>query len=183
MSELPARLKTMRALRGLTQRQLAKKMNVSPSTIALYETGDRNPDPQMLKRLADCLDCSVDYLLGRTVLDGSKKLDGTHKLNGEKPTKGVETEAAHRTDDPAPPQARKKEYSYEEYVLSAPSLDKAAIRINELYESYIINKEYALNLHRLAYEKYGLPPAPGSEPAAHHVSGKPATGVFDDDKK
>lgn len=119
MSELPARLKAMRDLRGLTQRQLAKKMNVSPSTIALYETGDRNPDPQMLKRLADCLDCSVDYLLGRTVLDGSKKLDGTHKLNGEKPTKGVETEAAHRTDDPMselPEEAKKSLEEFKEFI-------------------------------------------------------------------
>lgn len=119
MSELPARLKAMRDLRGLTQRQLAKKMNVSPSTIALYETGDRNPDPQMLKRLADCLDCSVDYLLGRTVLDGSKKLDGTHKLYGEKPTKGVETEAAHRTDDPMselPEEAKKSLEEFKEFI-------------------------------------------------------------------
>ncbi|NPV92093.1 MAG: helix-turn-helix transcriptional regulator [Firmicutes bacterium] len=119
MSELPARLKAMRDLRGLTQRQLAKKMNVSPSTIALYETGDRNPDPQMLKRLADCLDCSVDYLLGRTVLDGSRKLDGTYKLNGEKTNKGLETEAAHRADDPMselPDEAKKSLEEFKEFI-------------------------------------------------------------------
>jgi len=104
----------------------------------MYETGKREPDYELLCKIADYFGVTTDYIFCRT-------------------------------DDPAPPQARKKEYSYEEYVLSALSLDKAAIRINELYESYKINKEYALNLHRLAYEKYGLPPAPGSEPAAHHV--------------
>lgn len=69
MSELPARLKTMRALRGLTQRQLAKKMNVSPSTIALYETGDRNPDPQIniacAVRVSVSTFCAASILLNR----------------------------------------------------------------------------------------------------------------------
>ncbi|MGI6588602.1 MAG: helix-turn-helix domain-containing protein [Peptococcia bacterium] len=65
MNVLPKRLKIIRKHRGWTQRQLAKMLNISPSTIALYETGDRNPDPTMLKKLADLLDCSVDWLLGR----------------------------------------------------------------------------------------------------------------------
>lgn len=66
MNVLSKRLKAMRMKRGLTQRQMATKLNISPSSIALYETGGRNPDPDMLKRLADFLGCSTDYLLGRT---------------------------------------------------------------------------------------------------------------------
>jgi transcriptional regulator with XRE-family HTH domain len=110
MSELPARLKAMRDLRGLTQRQLAKKMNVSPSTIALYETGDRNPDPQMLKRLADCLDCSVDYLLGRT----------EHKAPNTNKPGSSEVIAAHRADDPMndlPEEAQRILDEFKEYIL------------------------------------------------------------------
>lgn len=149
---LAKRLKELRKVKKISQRELAKILKISSGAVGMYETGKREPDYELLCKIADYFGVTTDYIFCRT-------------------------------DDPAPPQARKKEYSYEEFVLSAPSLDKAAIRINELYESYIINKEYALNLHRLAYEKYGLPPAPGSEPAAHHVSGKPATGVFDDDKK
>lgn len=88
MNVLPERLKTIRQDRGLTQREVAKKMHISPSSIALYETGDRNPDPLMLKRLADFFDCSVDWLLGRVDL---KDLQGYKK---------TEILAAHRRDDP-----------------------------------------------------------------------------------
>lgn len=66
MNVLGKRLGEMRKKRGLTQRQLADKLNVSHGRISLYETGDRSPDPEMLKRLADFLGCSTDYLLGRT---------------------------------------------------------------------------------------------------------------------
>lgn len=66
MSNLQERLKTLRNNNKLTQRQLAKKLNISPSTVALYETGDRNPDMTMLKRIADFFNVSVDYLLGQT---------------------------------------------------------------------------------------------------------------------
>lgn len=63
---LPERLKEARKQKKFTQRQLAAKLDVAPSTIALYETGDRKPDPAMLNKLADCLGVSIDWLLGRT---------------------------------------------------------------------------------------------------------------------
>jgi transcriptional regulator with XRE-family HTH domain len=65
MSRLSERLKLLRKQRKLTQRELAIKLNTSPSRIALYETGDRNPDPEMINILADFFDVSADYLLGR----------------------------------------------------------------------------------------------------------------------
>lgn len=106
MEILPQRLKQAREKRGLTQRQLAALLNVSPSTIALYETGDRKPDPAMLRRLADALDCTADYLLGRV---DDRNLSFT---NG--------TLAAHRTDDPLkdlPEEARKSLEEFQEYIL------------------------------------------------------------------
>lgn len=66
MSVLGKRIGELRKKRGLTQRQLADKLQVSHGRISLYETGDRSPDPEMLKKLADFFGCSVDYLLGRT---------------------------------------------------------------------------------------------------------------------
>ena len=66
MNVLGKRIGEMRKKRGLTQRQLADKLKVSHGRISLYETGDRSPDPEMLKKLADFFGCSVDYLLGRT---------------------------------------------------------------------------------------------------------------------
>jgi len=39
---------------------------MSQSTIALYETGDRKPDPDTINKIADFFDVSTDYLLGRS---------------------------------------------------------------------------------------------------------------------
>jgi len=114
------RLRQLRKEKGLTQAELAKLLSIGESTVSFYESGKRQPDYETLIRLAEVFNVSVDYLLGRTVLDGSKKLDGTHKLNGEKPTKGVETEAAHRTDDPMselPEEARKSLEEFKEFIL------------------------------------------------------------------
>ncbi len=83
-------------------------MNISPSSIALYETGDRNPDPLMLKRLADFFDCSVDWLLGRIDV---KDFSG-HK--------GIEILAAHRCDDPfkeLPLEARRSLAEFQEFIM------------------------------------------------------------------
>lgn len=66
MSTLGPRLKQLRESRGLTQRQLAAELNVSPSTIALYEIGRRKPEPAMLAKIADRFGVPLDYLLGRT---------------------------------------------------------------------------------------------------------------------
>jgi transcriptional regulator with XRE-family HTH domain len=63
---LKDRLKTLRNEKNLTQRELARLLNLSPSTIAMYETGQRFPDPETLKKIADFFNVSIDYLLGRT---------------------------------------------------------------------------------------------------------------------
>lgn len=43
------RLKSLRRGANLTQKQLADKLNISPSTIAMYEGGKRDPDTDTLK--------------------------------------------------------------------------------------------------------------------------------------
>lgn len=49
---------------GLTQEQLASKLDVTPSCIAMWETGNRKPDIINLKKLAHILGCTTDELLG-----------------------------------------------------------------------------------------------------------------------
>lgn len=58
-------LKELRCRAGLTQAELSKKLNISPSTVGMWEKGYRSPDYEMLKRIADFFDVSADYLLGR----------------------------------------------------------------------------------------------------------------------
>lgn len=59
------RLKLARKEKRLTQRQLASKLGIVHSTIALYETGERKPDLEMLCKIADFFAVSTDWLLGR----------------------------------------------------------------------------------------------------------------------
>lgn len=60
------RLKELRKINKLTQKQLAKIMNVDCSAVTKWETGKANPDFEKQQILADYFGVSVDYLLGRT---------------------------------------------------------------------------------------------------------------------
>ena len=62
----PQRLKAARDLRGYSQEQLAERSGLQASAISHFETGNRKPSFDNLKRLADALGVSTDYLLGRT---------------------------------------------------------------------------------------------------------------------
>jgi len=60
------RLKQLRKENSLTQKELADKLNISKGSIAMYETGKRSPDNEILSIIADFFDVSTDYLLGRS---------------------------------------------------------------------------------------------------------------------
>ena len=60
------RLLEIRKKKRISQLKMALDLNVSQNTISRYETGDREPDLDMLVRLADYLQVSLDYLLERT---------------------------------------------------------------------------------------------------------------------
>lgn len=59
------RLRKTRLDRGLSQTDLAKQAGFQPSAISHFETGSRSPSFDNLRRLADALGVSIDYLLGR----------------------------------------------------------------------------------------------------------------------
>src|ERR1700731_2760093 len=61
----PARLKQARELRGLNQGEVASRSGMQASAISHFETGGRKPSFDNLRRLADALDVTTDYLLGR----------------------------------------------------------------------------------------------------------------------
>lgn len=60
------RLRQLRELNNITQSQLAKQINASQSKIAMWETGNRDPNSEDIIYLADLFKVSTDYLLGRT---------------------------------------------------------------------------------------------------------------------
>lgn len=66
MAEFENRIKQLRKEKNIYQKELAEVIGVSSGAIAMYETGKRSPDKEILDKLANYFDVSVDYLLGRT---------------------------------------------------------------------------------------------------------------------
>ena len=58
------RLKEMRAEKGLSQEELAKKVHSSTNAIGMYETAQRMPREEILERIKGFFGCSYDYLFG-----------------------------------------------------------------------------------------------------------------------
>jgi transcriptional regulator with XRE-family HTH domain len=65
LKEFKDRLRRAREARGLSQLDLANKTGLQPAAVSHFETGQRSPSFENLKKLADALSLSVDYLLGR----------------------------------------------------------------------------------------------------------------------
>ena len=65
-------IKNLRKSKGLSQEELAIKLNVVRQTVSKWENGISVPDSNMLIALADELDTSVSVLLGENIQeDGS----------------------------------------------------------------------------------------------------------------
>lgn len=56
-------LKSLRTRKNLSQAQLASKIGVSRSTVAMWETSKSEPDIDMLVALSEALNTSIDYLI------------------------------------------------------------------------------------------------------------------------
>lgn len=72
--EFRYRLKMLREKNGYSQRQLAEILHVSKNSVSHYELGICMPSIDILHIMADIFDVSIDYLLGRSDLNLSKRL-------------------------------------------------------------------------------------------------------------
>lgn len=59
-------LEKIRKAAGLTQAQLAERLNVQQSTISLIESEKRNPSIELLLEISKVLSCSLDDLIGKS---------------------------------------------------------------------------------------------------------------------
>lgn len=62
---LGERLKYQRKTRGINQAEMALRLGMTRQGYSHYETGRNEPDHNTLSKIADILNCSIDYLLGR----------------------------------------------------------------------------------------------------------------------
>ena len=69
MANFGSILKDLRTSRGITQGELATMLDVSRSTVGMYETGGREPDFETMEAIADIFNVDMDYLMGRTQVE------------------------------------------------------------------------------------------------------------------
>jgi transcriptional regulator with XRE-family HTH domain len=64
ISNLGSRLSKARIGKGLTQENVAKILGITYQALSNYERGARDPDTELLAKLAELYSVSADYLLG-----------------------------------------------------------------------------------------------------------------------
>jgi len=73
---LKENIKTLRTAKGLSQEELAEKLNVVRQTISKWEKGLSVPDAEQLIQMAECFEVSVGELLGC-------EIDAAERANAE----------------------------------------------------------------------------------------------------
>ena len=58
----------LRKEHGYTQEEISKLLDVSKSSIAMWETDQRLPSPELYEQIADFFNVDIDYLYGRTFI-------------------------------------------------------------------------------------------------------------------
>lgn len=74
------RIKILREELNMTQQELADKLDGAKSTVAMYEKGDRKPSMEVLLKLSEIFNCSIDYLLGKSDIRNPINID-ENKIN------------------------------------------------------------------------------------------------------
>ena len=59
------RLKALRAVHQISQKDLASQLFVSPQAVGKWEREEATPNPETVRKLSELFDVSADYLLGR----------------------------------------------------------------------------------------------------------------------
>ena len=62
--ELGEKLLSLMKKQGISQRQLAERLNTTEASLSRYVNGEREPKADMLANIATALNTTSDYLLG-----------------------------------------------------------------------------------------------------------------------
>ena len=87
------RIKQLREEFNMTQQDLATKINGAKSTIAMYEKGDRKPSMEVLIKLSEIFNCSIDFILCKSDIRNPEEIKNTPFANaGGLDTNGLDEE-------------------------------------------------------------------------------------------
>lgn len=64
MFNVENRLKKLRENAGITQKQLAESLNVTQTAVNYWENGKREPNKEMIEKIADYFKVTPSYLMG-----------------------------------------------------------------------------------------------------------------------
>jgi len=76
MNSFGSRLKALRNSKKLKQDELAQKINISKSAIGMYERNEREPSFEILEKIANFFEVSIDFLLTGTQLKKDENASG-----------------------------------------------------------------------------------------------------------
>ncbi|OGS72026.1 MAG: transcriptional regulator [Flavobacteria bacterium RIFCSPLOWO2_12_FULL_35_11] len=86
--ELGEHMMLLRKKKGISQADLGKQIGTSGDVIGRYERGDITPSIDVVAKIADALEVSIDFLVGKTNIVLDKKtidrLEDMAKLPDEK---------------------------------------------------------------------------------------------------
>ena len=98
-------LQKLRKEKGLTQEQLARRINKESSIISRYEKGLQNPTFETVKEFAAIFNVSMDYLLGREQFLTPKDEKDISKILDQTKQQLLSQEGLMFDGDPASPEA------------------------------------------------------------------------------
>jgi|AKYZ01.1.fsa_nt_gi Helix-turn-helix. len=82
-------LKELRLEKNISQRELASQLQLSKSSISMYESGFRHPNYETLAMIADYFGVDMNYLLGKTSIRNSYENADTI-VSSKKPITNIE---------------------------------------------------------------------------------------------
>lgn len=92
-------LAQLRKQKGLSQRQFANTLGVSNGAIGMWETNKRQPDIEMLKKIATFFSVSVDYLLDMPKPKGNSPMNSISNIMTNKEQDLIKTFRQLDTDN------------------------------------------------------------------------------------
>ena len=75
MIVLHEKIKNLREHQELSQKELCNKIGLPASSYCRYESGETQPNPEVLKLIANFFDVSVDYLLDNQFFSDNELVD------------------------------------------------------------------------------------------------------------
>lgn len=148
MNEVGQYIKKLRKNKGLTQTQLAEKLNISFQSVSKWENGETLPDTNILLDLCNELDTTADTLLnGGVIINKRRKLikvesivEGFNYIKKVKECFGEDSDFYQGIVEGI---SIKMNFDFEETLKINPQVLYTEVIINYILNGYIIDVEEA----------------------------------------